>query len=233
MARLFTTTPQTPARSDSSDVPILTHTRTLLGFGALAGPLYLGLGLAQALTRPGYDLTRHDLSLLSNGDFGWIQVGNFFLTGALVFAGAVGLRRALPGGRGRVWAPLLVAGYGLGVIGAGFFSADPAAGFPPGTPAAATAISWHGLLHIASGGLGFLSLISACFVLTRRFAGMHQTGWAIYSALSGVVFLASFIGIASGAGNPWTVLGFWIGMVVAFSWLSTLSLRLMSELPTA
>jgi hypothetical protein len=62
---------------------------------------------------------------------------------------------------------------------------------------------------------------------------MHQTGWAIYSALSGVVFLASFIGIASGAGNPWTVLGFWIGMVVAFSWLSTLSLRLMSELPTA
>jgi hypothetical protein len=42
-------------------------TRSLLGYGVLAGPVYVVVGLAQALTRDGYDLARHDLSLLANG----------------------------------------------------------------------------------------------------------------------------------------------------------------------
>src|SRR3989441_5108147 len=110
-----------------------TVTRTLLACGAVAGPLYLVVGLAQAFTRPGFDLTRHPLSLLSNGDLGWIQITNFLLSGLLVVAGAVGMRQALASGRGRTWGPLLVGVYGLGLIGAAFFVADPAQGFPPGT----------------------------------------------------------------------------------------------------
>ncbi|MEZ4864931.1 MAG: hypothetical protein R3C14_26695 [Caldilineaceae bacterium] len=46
-----------------------------------------------------------------------------------------------------------------------------------------------------------------------------------------MVFFAAFTGIASGQGNPWTILGFWIGVVLAWSWLSALSVRLMSALP--
>lgn len=209
-----------------------TLTRALLGCGAAAGPLYLLVGLAQALTRPGFDLARHDLSLLSNGDLGWIQITNFLLSGALVAAGAVGLRRALGSGRGATWAPVLVGIYGLGLIGAGLFSADPALGFPPGTPSDATSVSWHGLLHFATGGTGFLALIAACGIMSRRFTALHQPGWAAFSAITGVVFFAGFIGIAAGAGNSSTILGFWVAVVLAWSWLTALSARLISELPT-
>ena len=72
-------------------------TKSLLTAGAIAGPVYLIVGLAQAFTRPGFDITRHALSLLSNGDLGWIQVTNFLVSGLLVIAGAIGMRRALDG----------------------------------------------------------------------------------------------------------------------------------------
>jgi len=42
-------------------------TRSLLGYGILAGPLYIVVALAQALTRDGFDLSRHPWSLLANG----------------------------------------------------------------------------------------------------------------------------------------------------------------------
>jgi hypothetical protein len=199
--------------------------RILLTAGALAGPVYLGLGLAQALLRPGFDISRHDLSLLANGEFGWIQIGNFLLSGVLVIGGAAGLRRSLHTGRARSWGPLLLAGYGLGLIGAGLFVADPAFGFPPGTPADANSISWHGLLHILTAALGFAALIGSCGVFSRRFATDRQSGWTAYSIVTGLVFLAGFVGVASGSGTSWTVIGFWIAVVLAWSWITAISLR--------
>jgi hypothetical protein len=47
--------------------PAAAVTRSLLGYGVLAGVFYLMVGLARARTRDGFDLTRHDLSLLVNG----------------------------------------------------------------------------------------------------------------------------------------------------------------------
>ena len=205
------------------------QTRALLICGLIAGPFYLVVGLLQALTRPGFDLTRHDLSLLANGDLGWIQITNLVLTGVLVVAFAVGMRRTLSAGRGRTWGPRLLAVYGAGLIGAGFFIADPAFGFPPGTPADAHTISWHGLLHFVFGGVGFLALIAACFVLARRFAAQRQGGWAVYSRATGVIFFAAFVGIAVGSGQPWSVLGFWFGVVVAWAWVSALAAKLLTE----
>jgi len=202
-------------------------TKVLLACGVVAGPVYLIVGLAQAFTRPGVDITRHDLSLLSNGDLGWIQVANLIITGLLVLASAVGIRQALYDGIGKTWGPLLVGVYGLGLIGAGIFKADPAMGFLVGTPADAMTISAHGLLHFITGGVGFLALIVACFVFARRFATLHQRGWAAYSVITGMVFLAGFFGIASGSGNSWTVLGLWIGVVFAWTWISVMTRRLM------
>src|SRR5262245_12603965 len=111
-----------------------TLTKTLLTCGIVAGPLYIIVGLIQMAIRPGFDITRHSGSLLANGDLGWIQILNFLVTGGLLIAGAVGLKRALPSGLGSKWAPLMLGLYGLGLIGAGIFRADPALGFPPGTP---------------------------------------------------------------------------------------------------
>jgi hypothetical protein len=205
-------------------------TRALLAAGTIAGPLYLVVGLVQAFTRPGFDLTRHDLSLLSNGDLGWIQATNLVVSGLLVVGGAIGMRRAVRAGLGRTWGPLLVGVYGLGLVGAGFFSADPAMGFPPGTPANASAVSWHGLMHLVCGGIGFLSLIASCFVFARRFAGQGENGWAVYSAVTGAVFLAGFVGIAAGSGRGWAILGLWIGVVVAWAWITAMAVRLMRGL---
>ncbi len=212
----------------------LTHaltrqTRALLICGLIAGPLYIVVGLIQALTRPGFDLMRHDLSLLANGDLGWIQSTNLVLTGLLVAAFAVGMRQALPAGPGRTWGPILLGVYGVGLIGAGFFTADPAFGFPPGTPADAHTISWHGLLHIITAGIGFLGLIAACFVLARRFASRRQRGWAVYSLATGVIFFAAFVGVATGSGQPWSVIGFWIGVVFAWVWIWALAMKLLRE----
>jgi hypothetical protein len=203
-------------------------TKSLLTAGAIAGPLYVVIGLAQAFTRPGFDITRHALSLLSNGDLGWIQVINFSLSGILVIAGALGIRRAIEG-RGKNFGTLLIGVYGLSLIGAGIFKADPAMGFPVGTPEDATTMSTHGMLHFMTGGIGFLALIAACFVFARRFGSLGEKGWAAYSIFTGIVFFASFVGIASGSGNPLTILGFWIGLIFAWAWISLYARRLMTE----
>src|SRR6476620_8802122 len=61
-------------------------TKSLLGYGVIAGPIYVMVALAQAVTREGFDLARHQWSLLSNGSNGWIQIANFVVTGLMVIA---------------------------------------------------------------------------------------------------------------------------------------------------
>ena len=215
-----------PAIATSSRKPAPGRTRALLCCGVFAGPVYIVVGLVQALTRDGFDLTRHDLSLLANGRLGWIQVTNLVVTGLMTIAAAVGIRRSWRGVRGGTWAPLLLGVYGAGLVAAGIFVADPTLGFPPGTPNGPGLVSWHGLLHFVAGGVGFLGLIAACFVVARHFSTDHRRGWAVYSSVTGLVFFAGFVGIASGSGNPATVLGFWVAVVAAWTWLSALSIHL-------
>lgn len=211
-------------------------TRALLICGVLAGPLYIVVSIIEMLTRPGFDLRRHSLSLLSNGNFGWIHIALFLSTGMLTIAGAVGMWRVLRGSRGGTWGPVLVGLYGLGLIGAGIFVADPALGFPPGTPADANIISGRGLMHFISGGVGFLGLIAACFVFARRFAVCKQWGWAVYSVATGVLFFAAFFGIAAGSQQGGVVLtfvnlAFTVAVVLGWAWVSTMAVRELAELP--
>lgn len=208
----------------------LTYPRTpatvLLDLGAIAGPFYIVIGVAQILTREGFDWTRHALSLMSNGPWGWVQVANFLVSGLLVVAGAAGLKRLMPAGRGRTAGPLLIGIYGLGLVGAAFFSADPALGFPPGTPEGPPAvITTHGLLHFVSGGIGFLGLIAACFVFAVRFRREGQSSWMVFSLATGVIFFAGFAGIASGAASRPLTVAFYFAVLVAWVWLTALFRR--------
>jgi hypothetical protein len=198
-------------------------TRSLLGYGVLAGPVYLAVALGQALTRDGFDLTRHAASLLSNGSLGWIQITNFVVGGAMTIAGAAGLRRAWRGGPAGTWAPRLLGVYGASLVAAGALRADPSLGFPAGTPDGPGQVSWHGVAHLACGGVGFLALIAACFVVARRFAGQRRPGWAWYSRATGVAFLAGFAGVASGSEAAVASLGFWAAVALAWAWLSAVS----------
>lgn len=209
-------------------------TRAMLYAGVIAGPIYIVVGALQILFRPGFDLRRHDLSLLSNGDLGWIQITNFLLTGVLVILAAVGIRRVLSHTQPSKWGPILLAIYGIGLIGAAIFVADPALGFPPGTPSDAHTISTSGLLHFVSGGIGFLGLIAACFVFARRFATLGQARWVIYSIATGVLFFAAFFGIAAGSNGPsnlvtFVILSFTVAVLLAWTWISLLSLHLLKE----
>ena len=203
--------------------------KTLLACGIIAGPLYIILGLLQMAIRPGFDITRHSLSLLANGNLGWIQTLNFLVTGILLIAGAVGVKRALGSGLGSRWAPRMLGLYGLGLIGASIFSADPALGFPPGTPLENTPISWHGLMHFVVGTIGFIGFIAACFIFARRFRSQQKPGWAWYSLITGILFLASLVGIASGSKGPFSLV-FAIAVVLGFTWISALLSRLKAGL---
>jgi len=205
-------------------------TSRLMACGVAAGPVYISVALIQAFTRPGFDLLRHDVSLLSNGELGWVQITNFLVSGLLTMACALGMKRALHSGPASGWGALLVGVYGLGLIGAGIFTADPAQGFPPGAPAQPGAISWHGLLHFVSAAPGFLALIAACFVLARRFAAAGERKWAAFSVLSGISFFAGFAGIASGSGQSWIIICFWIALVLVWAWLALVALRLINQL---
>jgi hypothetical protein len=167
------------------------RTRTLLASGAAGAALYLVASLMLAATRPGFDMRRHPFSMLSLGHLGWLQVGNFALSGLLFIAGAVGLRRVLRDGPGRRWGPLAIGGIGVGLVAGGVFRADPALGFPPGAAdGPAATISWHGNLHAAAFGLGMLSLMTAFVVFARRFAATGQRAAAWYSFATAVAFVA-------------------------------------------
>lgn len=201
-------------------------TRSLLGYGILAGPCYVIASVVEGLTRPGFDFSRHDWSLLALGDRGWVHILVLVLTGLMVVAAAVGIARTERAAGRRAVAARLLAGYGIGLVGAGVFPADPAAGFPPGTPDTTTVtVSGHGMLHLLCGGLGFLCFVACCLVLARRFLREPARRWALFSALTGLVFLAAFGGVASSGGGSASVLTFTAAVVLAWSWLCAVSLR--------
>jgi hypothetical protein len=202
-------------------------TRLLLGLGVIAGPFYVAVSLAQALTRDGFDITRHAWSLLANGDLGWLQMANLILTGAMTIAFAYGWAHGShrqPAMRN--WAPTLVGAYGVSLVLAGLFRADPALGFPVGTPADARDVSWHGLVHLAAGAIGFLCLVVACLLIARQLHAAGARSWSIATRTTGIVFLAAFVGIASGAGTVITTLAFVAAVALVCCWMSAFAVRL-------
>jgi len=92
-----------------------------------------------------------------------------------------------------------LAAYGLGIAIAGLLRADPAEGFPLGTPAGPpVVVTASGVGHLVAGGISFLGLIVACVACGRRSAQTGDRAWAACSAAIGVYYLVAFAGIASG-----------------------------------
>ena len=70
-------------------------TRRLLACGVVGPTVFVLVVLIEGAVRPGYDPGRVFVSMLSLGDRGWIQVANFLISGALIIAFGVGLRRVM------------------------------------------------------------------------------------------------------------------------------------------
>ncbi|WP_243717747.1 DUF998 domain-containing protein [Actinomadura sp. KC345] len=198
-------------------------TRPLLLAGTVAGPLFAVVSAAQALLREGFDPLRHAVSQLTLGPGGWVQSASFVLTGLLTIACAAGLRTALRGGRGRLWAPVLVGVQGAGFVAAAAFPADPGNGFPPGSPATAT-VTATGMLHLTCAGIAFLALIAACFVLASRFSADDARNWAIIGRIAGVLLFVGFAFANTGATGG--TLAMFVGAVAAWVWVGASAARL-------
>ncbi|HEU4541286.1 MAG TPA: DUF998 domain-containing protein [Jiangellaceae bacterium] len=217
------------AATAPADLPVTRTSRAtsaLLACGVVAGPLFVAAAVIQAATRDGFDPARHALSQLSLGELGWIQITNFIVTGLLVVASAIGMRRVLTSGRGAIWAPRLIGTYGVALIWGGVFVADPAYGFPVGTPdAAPEELSWHGILHGFAPAVAGLALVIACIVFVRRFAAEGRRGWLIYSVVAAVVYVV--LGFASFPAEDFRLM--LAGGAVIWTWASAVTARLSAD----
>jgi hypothetical protein len=168
-------------------------TKRLVLCGAIAGPLFLLAVLIQDYAVPGFDPRVYPLSLLSLGTWGWVQIANFALAGALNLCYAVGLWRSMHPGRGGTWGPILIGAYGLGLIAVAVFRSDPANGWPPGAikPSQPTG---HGIGHGLGGLFVFLMLAAALAVFARYFLARKERGWALYCGVSAALLLIIFFG---------------------------------------
>lgn len=169
--------------------------------GIIAGPLYVIVSLIEILSRDGFDPGRHAWSQLANGDWGWVHSANLIVSGLLIMLAA------------RRWdrARALIALYGLGMVVAGVFKADPGRGFPAGTPETVP-ISTSGLIHLAAGGVGFICVIIACLLLRRRTVG--------------ILFALAYIGVIAGGGAAWSLLLFTAAVIMISGWITFESARI-------
>jgi hypothetical protein len=214
-----TATPATASVAGGTVNPLL------LRCGAVAGPLFVGVALTQVLTRDGFDIRRHPLSMLSLGEPGWIQIANFVVAGLLYIAAAVGLRRSLATGRGRTWGPILIGAFGASLVWGGVFVADPTAGFPPGSDATTAAPTWHGIAHSVAPAVGFLALAAACFVFARRFAAERRWWRMAFSVGAGLALFTPDLFY----GRPWFTAVLAAAVAVGCSWASSVAAHVAGE----
>ncbi|WP_214401796.1 DUF998 domain-containing protein [Pseudonocardia lacus] len=228
------TQPTIPTRAGTVSTPEeLTAdrvTKSLLGYGVIAGPVYVVTSLAQALLRDGFDLGRHAWSQLALGGPGWVQVTNFVVSGLMTIAAAVGLHRALRTGPAATWSPRLLAVFGLSLIAAGAFPVDPAGGFPVGAPQA-TAISATAAVHMLAGAIGFPCLAAALLLLARRLSGEGFPRLALACRLVGPLFLVAFLAMASGALGAAGIPVFVVAVIAVFALLSVVFVHRYRQMP--
>ena len=215
-----------------------TVTRFLIAGGAIGPLLFIIVLLIEGATRPGSNAWHNYGSSLSLSDQGWMQIANFLVCGLLILGFAIGLRQVFQTGRGSVWGPILLGIFGLALIVAGLFVTDPGLGYPPGTHGGGPQ-TLRGTIHGVAGLITFSSLPLASFVMARRFAGdPNWKGWALYSIVTGVLVIVSFIAATavsaldeSGVlpGSP-TGLFQRIGIVVGWSWIALLAIRLLRQM---
>jgi len=61
-------------------------------------------------------------------------------------------------------------------------------------------------------------------VTARRLGRAGRGGWAIYSAVTGVLFTAAFVGIASGSASPVLNVSFGVAVTLGWTWLTAVAL---------
>jgi Protein of unknown function (DUF998) len=214
----------------------------LLLCGAIAGPLFVSAFTAFGATRAGYDWERLPVSSLAIGRHGWLQRLNFVVAGVLYSCAGLGLRRSGNRRVGPRAVPALVAGVGVGLIGAGIFVTDPVGGYPPRTPggasvddagSGATAPTLAGRLHNLFAIPVFAGIPVAAMASAATAARSRDYRWAGCSAPSGLAMVGSFAMFGTAFGDGSRLAGKCgifqrLSIACGCSWLTALSLRALS-----
>jgi Protein of unknown function (DUF998) len=219
-----------------------TDTRRLRAglWAGVIGPVsFVAFFLIEGQVRPGYDAMRLQVSYLSLGEGGWVQVLSFLASGGLLIAFAVALRRVLGGGAGSTFGPSGVGIAGTGLVIAGLFSTAPAFGYPPGTPDGfPTELPSTAYLHVLGAFCAFGGMILAPLAMARRFRREHDGRWVIYSVLSALVvwvFLAA--SSADPSGQPFfpETVGLYqrISIIAGLGWIAALAGRYLQRMAGA
>lgn len=176
---------------------------------------------------PGYSPTSMFVSELSLGPYGWVQMLNFVLTGALMVVFGRGLAVHFTTGAASRAGPVLVQCMGVSLMVSGLFATDPSAMFDQA--------SAHGVVHGIFGAIFFTLAPVSCFVFYRRFRSDRP--WRPLAAwtLAAGIILTLGIGVLKFSQQPGGVLFDWKGLVqrvilIAFmAWIFAVASRLRTQ----
>ncbi|SDL26310.1 Protein of unknown function [Arthrobacter sp. ov407] len=192
--------------------------------GMVGSVLFVSVFTVYGWLCPGYSPTRMFVSELSLGPYGWVQMLNFVLTGALVLVFGRGLAAHFSTGAASRAGPVLVQCMGVSLMVSGVFATDPSAMFDQA--------SAHGLVHGIFGALFFTLAPVSCFVFYRRFrsdrAWRPMAGWTL---AAGVV-LTLGVGLLKLSQQPGSGLFEWKGLVqrvilvTVMAWIFAVAFRL-------
>ncbi|MET7464029.1 DUF998 domain-containing protein [Nonomuraea sp. NPDC005501] len=203
----------------------------ICGFAPL---MFVAVILLDGALQPGYDPINRWGSELSNGDWGWVQIANFVVTGLLTMAFAVGVRRALGSGPGSRAIPIFTGVLGGCLIVAGVFVTDPNPGFPPGVQPPAES-SLHGWIHNLNLFPAWAALTAAILMTAYRgIARKEGLTWILITIMAGILTPLTLYVAAqrfsfdtlSGDGH-----GLWqrISQAIGFGWYALYSARLLRD----
>jgi uncharacterized protein DUF998 len=213
-------------RHDEMSSPSVLTSR-LLQAGAISGPLFIVVVLVQAVLRPGFDLRVHLISLLSLGDYGFVQIANFALCGVFCLLAAVGIWRALRRGPGGTFGPIFAALHGALLIVVAFYVTDPVNGFPP-EAVAPTAPTPSGIVHAGGALWVFVTNAFALAALSRHFIARREGVWVAYCLVSFVTMLLVFFGSFTFSTNAALFLD--VSLAIGWMGLSMIALKLLQDI---
>jgi hypothetical membrane protein len=204
-APVYRSRPTELKTSETEALPVPRGLLLKLTYGVAGTLLFPITYLIVGAVRPGYDPWQQAISTLSLGPGGWLQRANFVMCGVSVIWLALVFRKILRGGPCATWYPRVRAIEGIGLVMIGFFSTDPAPGYPPGTLRTFTTV--QGAIHLAFTILVVNMMALGLFVISRRFwKDPNFPGWAAFSIVSGLLtfaFMTAFgVSNATHSGYP-------------------------------
>jgi hypothetical protein len=159
--------------------------------GVIAPAVFIPLDLADGLLRPGYSITRHWVSHLALGEWGWMGTVLLAVTAILVGAGGIGLLVGLRRQQGRTAAPVAVLISAIGLAVAAAFPMDASLGFPAGTTEGTP--SFAGLVHQVAGPVFIVGMAIALLTAPRSLRSTGRTPHTAAFRAAGIAVLIAFV----------------------------------------